>query len=243
MKRFRFLDNILLENEDLLILNKPSGLSSLTEREEELDSVLSFAKSIDPHFQLCHRLDKDTTGCLIIAKRPEVYRHISIQFERRQVEKKYHALVQGVYSLQDQLIDLPLSTTRSNRSQVNTLKGKESKTIVSSIEHFDHYTLIEARPITGRLHQIRAHLASMQMPIVQDIDYGGASLLLSSLKKNYSLSKGGEERPLIQRMALHAHSISFKGLDGKKIKGAAAYPKDFAVLLKQLRKYDQSRIL
>lgn len=239
MRKFRFVDQIVWEDEDLLLLNKPAGLASLDERDEDKDSILAFAKKHHSELQLCHRLDKDTSGCLLIAKNPVAYRHIALQFERRTVEKKYHALVKGVFSLEDQLINLPLTTTRSNRSQVNTLKGKDSQTVVSTLELFSHYTLLEARPITGRLHQIRAHLAAMQMPIVQDHSYGGSSVYLSSLKKNFSLGKGAVERPMIQRMALHAHSLSFKNVKGQVVQCEAEYPKDFNVLIKQLRKFDQ----
>ena len=231
---------VLKEDEDLLIINKPSGIASLDEREEGKPSIIALARGYDENLTLCHRLDRDTSGCLILAKHQAAYRHISLQFEHRKVEKKYHALVKGVHQFEEQMIDLPLTTTRSNRSQVNTLKGKSSQTVISSLLNFDHYTLLQARPITGRLHQIRAHLAAIQLPIVQDLDYGGPSLYLSTLKKNFSLSKGAEERPMIQRMALHAYSLMIQDLSGKSMQCEAPYPKDFAVLIKQLKKYDQA---
>ena len=92
-------------------------------------------------------------------------------------------------------------------------------------------------PITGRMHQIRIHLACLKAPIVADSMYGGKDIFLSELKKKFHLKQDTEELPLIRRVALHAHSLSFNLLDGSPIAVEAPYPKDFGVLVKQLEKF------
>ncbi|MFY0643680.1 MAG: RNA pseudouridine synthase [Bacteroidia bacterium] len=240
MKSIRFKEIVIKESEDYIFLNKPSGIASLHERDLELPSIIEMAQKYCSDAQLCHRLDKETSGVLLIAKNKEAYRNASIQFEKRQVEKVYHAICDGIHSFKEQLIDLPLSTTRSGRSQVNSLKGKSCQTVVSTLQHFQHYTLVEAKPLSGRLHQIRAHLSAINAPIAADHIYHGKSPYLSKLKKNFSLGKYKEEQPMIKRVALHAKSIKLQDLKGDEILVEADYPKDFAVLLKQLDKFDKT---
>src|SRR5690606_24526582 len=95
--------------------------------------------------------------------------------------------------------------------------------------------LVECLPITGRMHQIRLHLAFKNAHIVNDTMYGGKELFLSSLKRNFNLRKGTEEQPLIKRFALHSHKLGITLMNGEKVMITAEYPKDFAVLVKQLR--------
>ncbi|MEY3565229.1 MAG: hypothetical protein RJA23_1399 [Bacteroidota bacterium] len=99
MKKITFEDLILFENSDFLVINKPPYLSSLDDR-HEAQNILDLAKGYWEDAQLCHRLDKETSGCLVIAKHPEAYRHLAMQFENRQVEKIYHAVVEGIQDFQ-----------------------------------------------------------------------------------------------------------------------------------------------
>jgi 23S rRNA pseudouridine955/2504/2580 synthase len=92
-------------------------------------------------------------------------------------------------------------------------------------------------PITGRMHQIRIHLTCLKAPIVSDSMYGGPEIYLSDLKRNFHLKKDTEELPVMRRVALHAHSLSFKLMNGDPITVEAPYPKDFNVLVKTLEKY------
>ncbi len=92
-------------------------------------------------------------------------------------------------------------------------------------------------PITGRMHQIRIHLSCLKAPIVNDPQYGGEPIYLSSIKRKFNLKEGTEEQALIQRVALHAHSLSFFLMDGEGIRVEAPYPKDMEVLVKQLDKW------
>jgi 23S rRNA pseudouridine955/2504/2580 synthase len=114
--------------------------------------------------------------------------------------------------------------------------GKRSVTVFTSMKAFKRHTLINCRPLTGRMHQIRVHLAYLNAPITGDETYGGKPFYLSSVKKNYKIGKFVEEQPLIQRLALHAYRIKFRMLTGDFKEVIAPYPKDFRVLLHQLEK-------
>lgn len=237
----KFEDLVIFENDDYLAINKPPGIASLHERIGEGYSIIELAQNSNPNLQLCHRIDKETSGVLLLAKHPKAYQQASIQFEKRKISKVYHAVVDGVHSFKDLEVNLPLTITRSGRSKVSYEKGKESKTIFSTLKVFGHYTLIAAKPVSGRLHQIRAHLQSQNASISGDTTYSGKWPYLSKIKKKYSSGKYEEEQPMIKRFALHAHSISFSGLDGTLIHIEADYPKDFAVFIKLLEKYDASK--
>lgn len=238
--RFKIRNHIIFENENYIAVNKPAGISSLHERLGRNLSVVEAVKAYDEDAQLCHRLDKYTSGLLLISKNAEAYRNAAIQFEKRKVGKVYHAVSCGIHDFKDLTIDLPLTTTRSGRASVNKAKGKESKTRVNSIENFGKFTLVECTPLTGRLHQIRIHLASLGASIAMDEVYGGCVPYLSAIKPKFNLSKGSEEIPIIGRFALHAYGLNIKDVNGDKLDITAEYPKDFAVFLKILRKYNKN---
>ncbi|WP_296701767.1 pseudouridine synthase [Algoriphagus sp.] len=234
MKKVDFENLILFENEDYLVINKPPYLSSLDDR-HEAQNILDLAKAYTSDSQLCHRLDKETSGCLVIAKNPVAYRHLAMQFENRKVDKVYHAVVEGIKEFSDELVDRNLIATKKGIAKVSK-EGKSAQTFFNTLKTYYAHTLVECIPVTGRLHQIRVHLAYLKSPICGDTLYGGRPLLLSSLKRRFNLKKDTEELPIMQRVSLHAFSIGFEGLDGKKLKIEAPYPKDFQVLVNQLEK-------
>ena len=234
MKKIDFDKLILFENADYLVINKPPYLSSLDDR-HEAQNILDLAKAHTPDSQLCHRLDKETSGCLVIAKNPVAYRHLAMQFEKREVEKIYHAVVEGVKDFNHELVDRNLLASNKGIAKVSK-DGKPAQTFFHTLKTYWAHTLVECRPITGRLHQIRVHLAYLKSPICGDTLYGGKALYLSSLKRRFNLKKDTEELPIMQRVSLHAFSIVFAGLDGNPIKVDAPYPKDFQVLVQQLDK-------
>ncbi len=232
-----FKSLIIEEDEHFIFINKPAHYSSLDDRHSDVFSIIRQAKKYDENLQLCHRLDKETSGILVIAKNETVYREMSMCFENRLVEKVYHAVVAGVLNVQDQKIILPLGQTAKGVAKVDMQDGKPSTTIVSTLKAFRHYTLMACKPVTGRLHQIRIHLASQNFPLVADETYGGKMPFLSHIKPKFKEGKWSNEEPMMKRVALHAYSIHFT-LFEKEYNVVAPYPKDFAVLLKLLEKYD-----
>lgn len=237
MKKISLQDIKIFENENYIIINKPPFFSTLDDKGSE-QTILLLAKTENQNYQVAHRIDKETSGALVIAKNADAYRNLSIQFEKRQVDKIYHAVAEGIHNIDGLKIELPLSISARGNVKVDHRGGKPSQTMVKTEKAFKHYTLIKCKPLTGRMHQIRVHLASIGASLVQDELYGGKQLFLSSLKRKFNLKKETEEQPLIKRFALHAYSISFKDLDGKTIEIVAPYPKDFDVLIKQLEKWD-----
>ncbi len=237
--KIQFKDLILFEDNDFIVINKPSGISSLDERKDDFaTSILRMAKTYTADAQLGHRLDKETTGALVIAKNPEAYRHISMQFEHRETAKRYHAVVEGMHDWEGIMVNLPIYPLKDGKVIIDRQKGKHAETWFRTLQVFRGYSLVECLPITGRMHQIRIHLTCLKAPIVCDEMYGGKYVYLSDLKKKFNLKKDTEELPLMRRVALHAYSLTFTLLNGEVKEVIAPYPKDFAVLVKQLEKND-----
>ena len=230
--QFIFEKSILFENSDFILINKPPFISTLEDRNDPVN-ILALARQYESDAQVCHRLDKDTSGVLAIARNPEAYRHLSMQFENREVSKIYHAVVDGIHSFSDELVDADIEkqndgTVRLSRS------GKSAQTYFTTLKTFKNHSLIECRPVTGRMHQIRIHLSFLKAPITGDMLYGGKPFYVSSIKRKFNLKKMSEEQPLMKRMALHAFSLEFALLDGEKKEVEALYPKDFQALIRQL---------
>jgi len=235
VKNIKFKDLIIHEDDNYIVVNKPPYLATLEDR-ASFTNLLSLAREYNENLTTCHRLDKNTSGALVLSKNEQAYKNMARQFEKREVEKLYHAVVDGTHELEPIQIDAPLGKLIRGRVKVDFTAGKASSTKVRTAQIFKYHTLMECKPITGRTHQIRAHLSHIKAPIVCDEDYGGKPLYLSQIKRKFNLKKGTEEQPLIKRFALHARSISFTDLDGKQVTYEAEYPKDYAVLIKQLEK-------
>jgi 23S rRNA pseudouridine955/2504/2580 synthase len=238
MKHPKFADLILFEDDDVIVVNKPPFISTLDEREGGDVNMLRLAKEYSADAQVCHRLDKETSGTLIIAKNPDAYRAVAIQFEKRQVKKIYHAIINGTHVFEDLKIDLPILNVGKGNVTISKQEGKAAETWFRSLKYFKHYTLVECRPVTGRMHQIRIHLATQRASIAGDAMYKGEPVFLSKIKRKYNLGKDQEELPIMKRFALHAREVSFKLLNGKQTTINAPYPKDFETLLKLLEKFD-----
>ncbi|WP_053405885.1 RluA family pseudouridine synthase [Persicobacter sp. CCB-QB2] len=235
MKKVKFEDLIIFENEDYIAINKPPHVATLEDR-ASYTNILAMAREYCETAQNCHRLDKETSGVLMIAKTPDAYRHLSVQFEKRKVKKIYHAIVDGIHEFDQKENTLPIYPGTKGIVKIDFEKGKPSHTTFNTLEAYKGHTLVEAIPHTGRMHQIRIHLSTLKAPISCDETYGGSPLLLSQLKRKFNLKKGTEEQPLLKRFALHAFAIEFKDPKGKQMKISAPYPKDFAVAVKQLEK-------
>lgn len=239
MKIPKLKELIVYENDNLAIINKPPFISSLDEREGGEINILRLAKQEFGDAQVCHRLDKETSGCLIIAKNPETYRFISMQFEKRKIKKVYHAIVNGTHVFNELHVNLPILNLGNKNVTISRSEGKQAETFFNSLTYFKHATLIECQPITGRMHQIRIHLATQKASIVGDSMYGGKPIYLSQIKRGYTLGKDQEELPIMKRFALHAKELTLKIDEETEITVTSPYPKDFATLVKQLEKFDK----
>jgi len=227
--------HIIWQNDDYAVINKPPGIASLHERNGSgVESILEQARKVFPDPVLCHRLDRETSGALVLALNTDAHRHLAIQFEARQVSKIYHCVVEGALHFDSFRVDLPINTEDPQRIRIDRKHGKPAETVFSTLALFRHFTLMEARPLTGRMHQIRVHLASQNARIAGDVQYGGREPRLSDIKRHVK----GEDTPLIRRFALHARCIGFTLPDGSFVEIEAPYPKDMEVLIKLLNRYD-----
>jgi RluA family pseudouridine synthase len=235
MKTVSISDLLLFEDDDYFLVGKPPFISTLEDRIDKVN-LLALAKEYVADAQACHRLDKDTSGVLAFAKNPDAYRHMSMQFENRQVEKIYHAIADGNHAFQNVLVDLPILKQNDGTVKISKREGKPAQTYFNTLKSYRQHTLVECKPVTGRMHQIRIHLATLNASITGDDMYGGKPFYLSSVKRGFNLKKQTEEQPIMKRMALHARALTFTTLAGQTKTVEAPYPKDFQALVKQLEK-------
>ena len=231
---------IIAENENWIALNKPSGLLSIPDREGKEISLKIMLQEKYDRILTVHRLDKDTSGLIVFAKDEVTHRHLSMQFEERKTKKIYAGLVIGSPAEKKGSISLPLAENMVQRGMmIVNQRGKESLTDYEVVEDFGIYSWMQFEIHTGRTHQIRVHMKEIGHPLVCDELYGdGKPVLISSLKKKFNLSKNElEERPILNRLALHAFQLTFKDRKGKTIELEALLPKDLRALLQQLNKW------
>ncbi len=237
----QFKNWIIAENEDWIALNKPSGLLSIPDREGKEISLKQLLREKFGSIFTVHRLDKDTSGIIVFAKNEATHKQLSLQFEERQTTKIYHGLVSGTPAIAQGTIDSPIGEhPAKNGLMIIHRKGKEALTDYEVLESFGIYSWIKFQIHTGRTHQVRLHAKELGHPIVADPLYGdGKPVLLSSLKhKKFKLSKNElEERPLLNRLALHASQLGFKNAEGETINLEAPLIKDLQATLQQLRKW------
>jgi 23S rRNA pseudouridine955/2504/2580 synthase len=238
-KNLNIEELLIFENDNYLVINKPPFVPSLDERTaDRSQNILRMAKEKFGDIQLCHRLDKETSGALVIAKNPEAYRNLAMQFEHREVQKDYHAIVNGLHDFDSISVFLPIAPLKDGTAvKIDKLKGKMAETVFFTLKKYHRHTLVRCVPITGRMHQIRIHLQCLKAPIVCDPTYGGDYIFLSQIKRKFNLKQETEELPLIKRVALHAHSITFQNLDENMISVTAPYPNDFEVLVEKLDRF------
>lgn len=232
--------SVLFSDEALLAIDKPSGILSIPDHwDPDVPDAVTELRPAWGKLFVVHRLDKDTSGVLLFAKGAEAHKSLCEAFESRSVAKVYRALVRGVPDWDETFCDLALMPDgdRLHRTVASAHHGKPSRTAFAVIARYKDFALVEARPETGRTHQVRVHLASLGHPCLCDRLYGdGDPILLSKLKRRW---KGDplDERPLLERAALHALSIEFPHpLTGAAIRIEAALPKDMRALISQLEK-------
>ena len=235
---------IIFESDDFVALNKPSGLLSIPDREGKELSLKIILKEKYGNIFTVHRLDKDTSGIIVFAKNESTHKHLSLQFESRQTKKIYQGFVIGSLPNNKGRIDSPIIEHPAlNGTMMIHRNGKESLTDYLVLEDFGIYSHLQFQIHTGRTHQIRVHMKDIGHPIVCDTLYGdGKPILVSSLKSKFKLSKNvEEERPILNRLALHSFQLGFKDINAKQVELEADLPKDMRATLQQLAKRKKKR--
>lgn len=234
---------VIFSDDHLLVIDKPSGALSVSGRGNSpiLANLLRKARLVpeDEPFRVVHRLDRGASGVMIFARTLEAQQSLSRQFEERVIDKTYIALVNGHVPNDDGEIDLPLRSEGDNaRVVVDRRRGKPAVTRYRVLERVLGASVVECHPLTGRLHQIRAHMAAIGHPLAIDALYGGGTeLRLSNFKARFKLNRTGQERPLIDRLTLHALRIRFAHpSSGDMVEFEAPLPKDLRTALNQLRR-------
>lgn len=236
----------VFQNDDLIVLDKPSGLFSIPDRLGKERSLKDILKEKYGEIFTVHRLDKETSGLIVFAKNEATHKHLSLQFatrenveEAKQAKKIYRGLVVGSLPNATGRIDLPIAEHPAlNGTMIIHRNGKPSVTTYEVLEDLKIYSLVEFRILTGRTHQIRVHMKEFGHPVVCDKLYGDAKpVLVSALKSRFKLAKKEEEeRPILNRLALHAFQLAFNDTEGKLLEFEAPLPKDMSATLQQLRK-------
>lgn len=216
--------SIVFSDEHIVVVNKPAGLPTLPDGYDKAAPHLT--QALEPQFGrvwIAHRLDRGTSGVMVVARTAEAHRSLNMQFDGREVKKTYHALIAGNPPWEEYTVKLPLRADgdRKHRTVVDHGKGKPAVTHLRVLERWDARAKVEARPETGRTHQIRVHLAALGLPVIGDPLYGGAA---------------AREGAGIDRTALHAHSLIFRHpITIEQLRFEAPYPADFERALRGLR--------
>ena len=228
MISLRIPDILIFENDDFVILDKPSGLLSIPDREGKEISLKKILQERYNEIFTVHRLDKGTSGLIMFAKNETAHKFLSQQFENRQTEKIYLGLIIGSSIQKKGTINAPIMEHPVKKGlMVINRKGKESLTDYEVIEDFGIYSWMQFQIHTGRTHQIRVHMKDIGHPVVCDELYGdGDPVFLSAIKHKFKLSKNEEqERPILNRLALHSYQLKFAGLDNKQYEFESPFPK------------------
>lgn len=220
---------VIYEDDDIIVVNKPKGMvvhpangnpdGTLVNAIMAIckDSLSGIGGEIRPG--IVHRLDKDTSGLLIVAKNDKAHVNMSEQIKNHEVKKTYIALVRGIVKENEATIDMPIGRSNSDRKKMAVTKnGRNAITHIKVLKRFDKYTLLQVNIETGRTHQIRVHLSHIGYPIVGD----------------YTYSNGKNEFGVIGQ-CLHAQKLEFKHpITGKEMALEAPFPEYFENIIKKL---------
>jgi 23S rRNA pseudouridine1911/1915/1917 synthase len=236
---------ILYEDKDVVVINKPAGIivhpDGKTKAKTLVDWLLKKYRNIKNVGEplvladgtkifrpgIVHRIDKDTTGCLIIAKNQKAYEFLKGQFQNREVHKVYNLFVYGDIKEDRGMIDRPIGRSPNDFRKWSAQRGqrgdvREAKTYFKVLKRVPGFTFLEAMPKTGRTHQIRVHFKAVNHPVVMDELYAGDFHLKQKAQFGF------------KRMALHARELEIKLPSGKMLKITAPYPKDFESAVKKI---------
>jgi 23S rRNA pseudouridine1911/1915/1917 synthase len=243
----------LYEDDDLLVINKPAevpverGSDGSTRRDTLEDALVrTYQKGGVPAFYFVHRLDMETSGCLLIAKTPSA-RDVLIQnFAERKIRKQYLALASGEILWENQVVKRPIASIKAfsgalKKSVVleeGSGSGKESETRFAVIRRYRGYTLLRAEPRTGRTHQIRVHLTSLGHPLAYDPLYGRRTPIRFQEFDSRTAETEAGEKVVLNRLPLHAWKISLSHpLSGRELAFEAPLPRDLKDFFKILKKF------
>lgn len=252
--------DVVYEDEDVLVVNKPAGLvvhpghgnyehtllHALAYYFENIDRCAEGVKSIDindPNIGLVHRIDKDTSGLLLIAKTPEAKTSLGLQFFEHTTERTYNALVWGTFTEDSGTVEGALARDLRDRTMYriwdleDNPNAKEAVTHWRVLERFQYVTLVECRLETGRTHQIRVHMKSIGHPLFADEKYGGTEILKGLPTQKYK-QYIQNCFALCPRQVLHAKTLGFTHpRTGKRMFFDSPLPEDMSNLLEKWRNY------
>jgi len=207
-------------DEHILVVNKPAGLPVLPDGwEKDAPYLVKMLEEEHGKVFIVHRLDKVTSGVIIFARNADTHRALNIQLEKHEAEKVYHAIMEGEPKWNEKTTKFPLRVNvgHKHRTMVDDKNGKPSETRFRILKRYPAAALAEAKPMTGRTHQIRVHAYALGHPLMGDILYGA------------------EETSIIVRPALHAHSLTFMHpATHERLTFTAERPDDFVTALKLL---------
>ena len=211
---------IIYEDTHLIVIDKPPGLSVLPDGwEKNSEYLVKMLEAEHGKIFVVHRLDKITSGVIVFARDAETHRALNTQFENHEAQKTYHAVLEGNPKWNEKVARHPLRSNvgHKHRTMVDDKNGKPSETRFRVMKRYPESALVEAKPMTGRTHQIRVHAYALGHPLVEDVLYGARDLY-------------GIPRPM-----LHAQSLSFiHPATNEKLKFSAPHPADFEEALKIL---------
>ena len=225
--RARWIEQqVLYEDDALLVLDKPAGLAVHAGGSVNLGAVelLRAARPRESFLQLAHRLDRATSGCLLLARKPRALQALHKAFRENRIEKNYLALLAGRWKRGERRVTIPLERTRSEGSQrrVRTGSGQAAETRFIPRRRWEHAVLVRAMPITGRTHQIRVHAAALGHPVMGDDRYGRTG---SDLEIRIGLT----------RLFLHASEVGFRHpLTLRPLRLRASLPEELRSVLMRL---------
>jgi 23S rRNA pseudouridine1911/1915/1917 synthase len=240
--------DIIFEDASMVAINKPPGL--VVHPPGKGSNAGTLVSGLVYHFQqnlstvsgplrpgIVHRLDKDTSGIMLVAKNDSAHFKLARQFHERTVKKTYQAVVQGELERDEDVIDLPIARHRRNpeKMTIDFKTGKSAQTQYKVLERFHGYTFVELSPRTGRTHQLRVHMMYIGHPVATDFLYGSQRVIFGD---EFSDAEGAADRIVIARQALHAHRIRLEHpVSGEPLDLSAPLAADIRELLDNLRAY------
>ncbi len=236
---------ILFEDDDILVINKKAGILCIPDRyNSDIENLYALLKKYREAIYPVHRLDKETSGVMIYAKTEASHKELSRQFETRETQKEYLAILEGRPEKQEETIDTFLAPSIHEKDKMVVLpkKGKRAITTYRILESYKHFSFASIVIKTGRQHQIRAHMSHVGHPLAVDAKYGNRKAIYAfDIKTNKYIQKENKQPiPLISRHSLHAYKLTITHPARKEqIEFTAELPKDMRATLNQLRKWQK----